>query len=100
MAALKINTDKIANLNQLDFTENRTICDQSNNDGTSLKLVLQRRFKNGNQRIFMVGFAFRDGELVNYSDIGTHMPDKCGVNTIVSVCNSYDYSGMYELITH
>ena len=98
MSALNILMDKVANLHQLNWVENRVICDQSSQDGTRLQLVLQRRFKNGLQRIFLVGIAYKNGELIKNSDLGVHMPDMQGEDTVASFCRCYSYCGMYEAI--
>ncbi len=99
MAALKIQTDKVSKLNQLDFTENRTICEQNGENENKIKLVLQRRIKNGKHRIFLVGYAYKNDELVKCSVLGLHTPDKRGIDTILSSCSCYTFCGMYELIT-
>lgn len=98
MTTLKIQTSKVSKLNQLDFTENRTICEQSDEKANKIKLVLQRRIKNGKHKIFLVGYAYKNDELVKCSDLGIHTPDNRGIDTILSACSCYTFCGMYELI--
>lgn len=56
MSKLIIQHNKTNNLTQLDFTHTRVICEQSNADGTSIKLNLVRRLHNNKHSILLSGF--------------------------------------------
>jgi hypothetical protein len=100
MTALHIIRDKVANFNQLDFSDKREICSQVGTDGTAIKLVLGRRMHKGKHSIFLNGITYKDGVLIKNSILGNYPPTANGASILLSACDCYDYSGMYELISH